>query len=206
MISMSAGGPLCAAVIAAILISLPASGVDLSDADRKAGQAQLERTRKGVLDATASLSPAQWTFQSAPDRWSVAQVLEHITVTEEALLQYISADVMKTPAAAPGRDTKALDSLVTAAIADRSKKLQAPKELAPTGRWTPEETLRRFQQNRQQTIDYLNHTQNLRDHVKESPLGQPLDAYEWLLYISAHSDRHTQQILEVKADPAFPKK
>ena len=38
------------------------------------------------------------------------------------------------------------------------------------------------------------------------PLGQPLDAYEWLLFVAAHSERHTKQILEVKADPNFPKK
>ena len=37
-------------------------------------------------------------------------------------------------------------------------------------------------------------------------LGQPLDAYEWLLFVSAHSERHTKQILEVEADPNFPKK
>jgi hypothetical protein len=33
----------------------------------------------------------------------------------------------------------------------------------------------------------------------------PLDGYEWLLFIGAHSERHTKQILEVKADPNFPK-
>jgi hypothetical protein len=42
--------------------------------------------------------------------------------------------------------------------------------------------------------------------VDGSPVGQPLDAYQWVLYLSAHSERHTKQILEVKADPSFPKK
>jgi hypothetical protein len=41
--------------------------------------------------------------------------------------------------------------------------------------------------------------------VGDSPLRQPLDAYQFLLFISAHSDRHTKQMLEVKADPNFPK-
>jgi hypothetical protein len=41
----------------------------------------------------------------------------------------------------------------------------------------------------------------------DSPLGGPkLDAYEWVLFVSAHSQRHTKQIEEVKADPNFPKK
>ncbi len=28
----------------------------------------------------------------------------------------------------------------------------------------------------------------------------------WILFIAAHSERHTKQINEVKADPSFPKK
>jgi hypothetical protein len=37
-------------------------------------------------------------------------------------------------------------------------------------------------------------------------VGKKLDGYEWVLFISAHSERHTKQIDEVKADPTFPKK
>jgi hypothetical protein len=54
-------------------------------------------------------------------------------------------------------------------------------------------------------MDLMKSTAELRDHVLDSPLGQPLDAYQWLLFISAHSDRHTKQMLEVKADTGFPK-
>jgi hypothetical protein len=32
-----------------------------------------------------------------------------------------------------------------------------------------------------------------------------LDAYRWVLLMSAHTERHTNQIKEVKADPNFPK-
>ena len=50
-------------------------------------------------------------------------------------------------------------------------------------------------------------TVRARQPVRGTPgLGQPLDAYQWLLFISAHSERHTKQILEVKADPNFPQK
>ena len=33
-----------------------------------------------------------------------------------------------------------------------------------------------------------------------------MDGYQWLLLLSAHSGRHTEQIEEVKADPNFPTK
>jgi len=45
----------------------------------------------------------------------------------------------------------------------------------------------------------------LHDHVMDHPAAGPLDAYAWMLLVSAHSERHTAQINEVKADPKFPK-
>jgi hypothetical protein len=45
---------------------------------------------------------------------------------------------------------------------------------------------------------------DLRQHVSDGPFGS-MDAYEWILFIGAHSERHTKQILEVKAAPDFPK-
>jgi len=37
------------------------------------------------------------------------------------------------------------------------------------------------------------------------PVASMGTGYEWILFIAAHSERHTKQILEVKADPNFPK-
>jgi hypothetical protein len=45
----------------------------------------------------------------------------------------------------------------------------------------------------------------LRAHSAPHPAFQTLDAYQWILFMAAHSDRHTQQINEVKAQPRYPK-
>ena len=45
---------------------------------------------------------------------------------------------------------------------------------------------------------------SLRAHVLLHPVLGPLDAYEWVLAVAAHTERHTKQILEVKADANFP--
>jgi uncharacterized damage-inducible protein DinB len=193
------------ALAAMILPSTPAAS-NLSDADRQEGLAQLERTRKEVVDATKGLSEAQWKFKPAPDRWSVAEVLEHIALSEEFLFENTSQKVMQAPSGEADRDVKAGDTAVLAVIPDRSQKAQAPEPLHPTGRWTPKEALDEFSQRRARTVEFLKSTPDLRDHVVDSPIGQPLDAYQWILFISAHSERHTKQMLEVKADANFPKK
>ena len=178
----------------------------LSPADRDRGVQYLEQTRDGVVAATKGLSDAQWNFKTAPDRWSVAETLEHITLAEDFLLANVKNNVMKAPAGAADRDTAKTDAFVLAKIPDRSHKAQAPPELTPKGRWTPAETLNHFLKSRAETIAFLQSTPDLRQHVADTPFGQKFDAYEWLLFISAHSERHTKQIVEVKSAPNFPGK
>lgn len=192
-------------VFAFLLLSTAAFGQALSQADRERGVQYLEKTRDNLIAATQGLSNAQMKFKPGPDRWSIAEVLEHITLVEDALFQNITSNIMKAPAGSPDRDAAKSDALVLAAVPDRSHKRQAAPEFVPTGRWTAAETLDHFQKSRAKTIEFLQSTPDLREHVADSPLGQPLDAYEWLLFVGAHSERHTKQILEVKADPNFPK-
>jgi len=190
---------------ALLFLATAALGQALTPADREQGLKYLQQTRDGVVAATKGLSEAQMKFKPAPDRWSVAETLEHIALAEDFLFQNVTDKIMKAPAGPAGRDTAKIDGMVLAMIPDRSHKAQAPPPLVPTGRWTPAETLDRFLKSRERTIAFLESTPDLREHVSDSPIGQQLDAYEWLLFIAAHSERHTKQILEVKADPNFPK-
>jgi len=187
------------------LFSATAFAQELSQADRDKGVQYLEQTRDDVVAAVSGLSDAQMHFKSAPDRWSIAECLEHIALAEDFLYMNVTQNVMKAGPGSPDRDTAKIDAMVLAMIPDRSHKAQAPPQLVPTGRWTPKETLDRFIASRNKTIAFMKTTPDLRAHVADSPIGQPLDAYEWLLFIGAHSKRHTEQIAEVKADPNFPK-
>ena len=196
---------LFALVCALVLVSVTASAQELSKEDREKGVKYLEETRDGVVAAVSGLSDAQMHFKAGPDRWSVAECLEHIALAEDFLFMNVTQNVMKAGPGAPDRDYAKADAMVLAMIPDRSHKAQAPPQLVPTSRWTPDEALKHFLASREKTIEYMKTESSLRMHVADSPLGQPLDAYEWLLFIGAHSKRHTEQIDEVKADAGFPK-
>jgi len=189
---------------ALLLLSCVGFGQNLSPADREKGEQYLQQTRDGVVAAVKGLSEAQMKFKAGPDRWSVAEVLEHIALVEDGLFQNVTNKVMKSPAGAADRDVAKTDASVLAILPDRSTKKQAPAPFVPTGRWTPAEAQDHFLKSRTATMAFLESTPDLRAHVSDSPLG-PLDAYEWLLFMGGHSERHTKQILEVKADPNFPK-
>jgi len=70
---------------------------------------------------------------------------------------------------------------------------------------SPEASLKHFLESRAKTVELLKTTPDLRAHVSDSGLLGKIDAYERILFIAAHSERHTKQLLEVKADPKFPK-
>jgi len=176
--------------------------------EREFALKNLQTTHDKFLQSIAGLSPKQWTFKPGPDRWSVAEVSEHIAVSESALLGLVQKQLMASPAAPEKREqVKGKDEMILQKIPDRSHKAQAPEFLRPTGRWATEADLTKaFEESRKATMDYVRTTNDdLRDHFFDHPVFGTLDGYQWLLLLSAHSERHTAQIEEVKADPNFPK-
>jgi hypothetical protein len=178
---------------------------ELSKADREKAIKYMETTKQAVIDATKPLTKAQWTFKEADDRWSVADVVEHLAASEDKFLAVVSEKVMKAPPRPAGDDVKALDEAIVAKVPDRTKKVQAPEDVRPTNRYgSPEAALKHFVESRGKTIAFLRKTDGLRDHAIDGPFGKKLDAYQWLLFCAAHSERHTKQINEVKASAKFP--
>ena len=180
-----------------------ATGQDISAQDREKGLRYLADSRHGVTEAVKGLSEAQWRFKPTPDRWSVAEIVEHLALTEGVILDILKR--MPQAAAAPaGRDLKAVDASLVSKMVDRSTKAQAPAEIVPGGHMAPREALDQYLSLRAEVTDLLRTGTDLRGHVVPHPLFGPLDSYEWILAVAAHSERHTKQILEVKGDPRFP--
>jgi len=193
-------------LVAMACTALVAQAQSLSAADREKALKYLESTKQGVADATAGLSAAQWNFKPAPDKWSIAEVTEHIAAAEDYLRGMVVEKVMVAPARPAGENVAEIDEMVLAMVPDRSHPKQAPDPLKPTNRFgSPEASLKHFAETRATTEDFLNKTQDLREHAIDSPFGKKLDGYEWVLFIAAHSERHTKQIQEVKSNPNFPK-
>jgi hypothetical protein len=197
-------------LLAIFTATMAASAQTLTPADRDKAMTELQGSRQAFLDATKGLSPAQWNFKAGPDRWSIAECAEHIALSEDFIFGVVTNQVMKSPLAPQKRDAvKGKDDLILKIMQDRSHKATAPEPIDPTKRPMPaEDSVKQFLASRTRTIEYIKTTQDdLRDHFADHPVPAigTLDAYQWILLISGHSRRHTLQILEVKADPNFPK-
>ena len=191
--------------IVVLISAAGAGGQNLSRPDLDRGLQYLETTKKNIVDATRGLSEAQWNFKPSVFKWSVAQVIEHIAASEDLLRQMAENQIKQAPPG-PDRDLKKTDDRVLEVIPDRSRKFQAPEQLRPRNQFgSPEAALRHFLESRAKTVKLLKTTPDLRSHVVDSGLLGKVDAFERILFVAAHSERHTKQLLEVKADPKFPK-
>jgi len=158
------------AILLALGCGVAARAQEVTQSEKDKALQYLESTKKGIQEATKGLSAAQWNFKSAPDRWSVAQVMEHIAAAEDMLRGMTTEKVMIAPAV-PDRDLKHIDEMVVAMVTDRSHKADAPEPLRPVNRFgSPEEALKHFVESRGQTEEFLKKTPDLRAHAVDLSL------------------------------------
>lgn len=183
------------------------SAQTLSQGERDRAMSYLHATRKQFLDIVQTVSDKQFRFKPGPDRWSLAEVAEHITLAENMIFG-AAQKALETPRVnvAP-EEYKKKDELIIKMVPDRSRRAQAPEQIRPSGKFATRPVLvEEFKSRRDRTIEFVKTTKaEVRNHTSPHPLLGPIDAYEWVLFIAAHSDRHIQQMREVMGDAKFPK-
>ena len=208
MTRMSRRGRWVVMAFVAVCMAPPVAAGETIEADRKALLDHLQRTQSAFLTSIEGVSEAQWNWKPGPDRWSVADVAEHITTAEAFLRGLVTDRVMQAPAPPELLEkTKGQDAVVLRTIPDRSAKVQAPEPLQPKGAFEDKASvIAAFKEARAETIRLAGDGgRDLRAYAMDSPLGA-LDAYQWLLFVTAHTERHTKQIVEVKTTAGFPAK
>jgi len=195
---------LCAAIM---LFAFKTTDSPISEQERKNAIDLLQKTEQGVIDAVAGLSEAQLNFKAAPDRWSVLECVKHIAITEKDLWHLADSTIQASANPEKRSAIKATDEQLVQMVESREKKVKTfpPFEPQNTPYKSLDEALTSFKTDREKLIDYVKSTNDdLRNHVVTLAPGS-FDSYQMILFIGAHSNRHTQQIEEVKADPNFPK-
>lgn len=166
----------------------------------------LQSTQVALHQALDGLTDAQVSFKPSPDRWSIAENVEHIMLVEGGVFGAIQKG-MTYPANPEKRaELKYADVDVIKAVRSRTVTLPAPDPFVPTGRFASvSEGLAAFDQQRAAAIGYMhNVTDDLRTHFfRHIALGW-LDSYQAILLLASHGERHRKQIEEVKASPGFP--
>ncbi|MBE9597781.1 DinB family protein [Pedobacter sp. MC2016-24] len=167
----------------------------------------LKETESDVFKSVKDLTAAQLNFKPALEKWSVADCVKHIAAAEKELWVMAQQTLKQSENPEKRAEIKFSDENLIKVVEDRSRKTKTFAALEPANSpyGTVAEALAGFKADREQLISFVNDTQvNLRNHVLVLPLGT-YDAYQFILLISAHTNRHIQQIEEVKATIGFPK-
>jgi len=180
----------------------PAGATAMTGLERQRLVAHLEMTGTWLVDEVAGLSPAQVQFRRAPGTWSIIEVIDHLLVAEPIYWQ----DLQKALKAPPSRLTRGgTDEDILWYGIDRTARQKAVAAEEPKGQLRDlDQGLNDFRALHAQMLQYARTTSDdLRGHVVAR---EGCDAYQWLLLISTHEQRHILQIREIKADPKFPKR
>lgn len=181
--------------------------VEFTQKDRIFAIKYMDETKQDYLGQLQGLSDAQLNFKSAPDRWSIAEIAEHITMVEQMLFDMVLNGQMKAQASKCESPMRISDGMVIGAVTNRSRRATAPEPVVPKGKWkTVPELTASFEKVRNATIEYMkNEKSDLRGVFGPSPFGM-VDGFQQILFVVGHSERHLAQLKEVKAHANYPKK
>lgn len=174
----------------------------MTSAERDRAVNYLIETKAALLGATRELTDEQWRRKPLPEAWSIAENVDHLAIVENGLLRALQK--MASAPAAP-EDQLALaagkEDLIVRAVPSRGRKVKGPPEAAPRGEYSdPAALVTRFCEIRERTIVYASTTADpLRTRLIPHFVFGPLDGFQWLIFFAAHTERHRQQIEEVKA-------
>jgi hypothetical protein len=130
--------------------------------------------------------------------WTALECAEHLVLAEQSLLRIIREMLDRPADAALSLRLQGRDGAVVTAMGDRSRKLKTFDFLEPKGMYpTTHAVLDAFLARRADTLDFVRCVKEPVHHhaMPLEGLGL-LDAYQWLLLIAAHTDRHTEQMRE----------
>jgi len=197
---------LLASLLASTIFSIPLKD-SITDTERKFAMKEFQRTKQRFLDDVKGLSAQQLSFKADTSRWSIAQCIEHIALAENLIWQWTQGTLSQPATPEKAAEVKVTDEQILKRMIDRSQTFKAPEMLQPVGKFaSTDAAIEAYTRRRDSTINYISTTKDdLKNHFVQHPALGTINTYQLLLLLSGHSERHTLQIEEVKANPAFPK-
>jgi hypothetical protein len=164
---------------------------------------ELQKNRDRILALVEPLTPEQWNFKPAEDRWSIHQVLEHVVTVETRVIGFVQEKAKGVPE--PNKRSPVEDAALLDAVLDRSTRRQAPEMAVPRGQWPNAEVITEFRNARDKSSNFVAaNTANLRQFFQPHGAFGEIDCYQWMILLSSHGERHSSQIEEIQASLGYP--
>jgi hypothetical protein len=164
----------------------------------------LDANRDALWRAVEATPAALRQRRPAPDRWSVAEVLDHLGLVEQRLTAMLTDGIAGIGARPPqeSRSSTPVSELIDSSIiVDRTRPITAGNAVLP--RTSADVTTARLalERSRAALIEHVMNAEGLAcdRFVRPHPVLGPIDWYQWIAFIGFHEARHTAQIRETTA-------
>lgn len=168
---------------------------------------RLVEKRERLLAAVQGLTPEQRAYRPAPDCWSIENCIEHLILVETRVLDSMERVLNSPPEPEKAATVVGKERRILKAVPNRSTRVNGPESTAPAHRWPGfDDLLDEFQKARKRSIQFAcNTAADLHRHFFPHMIFGDLDCYQWLVFLSMHTERHVLQIEEIQADINYPK-
>ena len=176
--------------------------------------AEAAKNSDAARQLVSSLSEAQLNWKPAPDKWSIAQCLEHLAVTSSKFGPYFTAALARARKKWPVtsspsyRPTLIGGWLIKQVVPETGRNLPAPKVFRPSESSNIQASLESFLEQQERFIKFVRETDGV-DYNKtrlRSPVT-PLMRYslaDAFVVTVVHGQRHLAQARRVREMAGFP--
>lgn len=166
-----------------------------------------ERAQERFIAAIAGLNAAQENFRARENQWTIAEIVEHVNIVNNSFLR-ITHKLLKQAEAEP--KTPKSDLNLGHTILDEQGRqpppFAAPEVVRPHGGAAVAESLPKLRETLEgfAAIRARLEAVDLSEPTFPHPAVGPINAYQWMITLGEHADRHRLQIEAIKTAAGFP--
>lgn len=153
--------------------------------------------------AVESVPRERWDVKPTPERWSVVEIIEHLSIVERRIGKAFTIRLAeaKSKGVGPEQDQRPiLPTLDMDRVLDRTRKMIAPDMVIPSGKVDADASWAALEQAHAALCAVISANDGLAlgEVVYPHPLLGPMSVYQWIAFVGGHEARHAAQVLELR--------
>jgi len=165
-------------------------------------------TREALFAEVRGLSEAQLEFQPAPGKWSIGEILDHLSLAERSIARVVSRILQQAAGRGLIGEPGSIEQLPHRIDRETfNAPASAPESVLPSPGRPLERLLVSLEESRERLVEVSSRADGRvvgNVTIRHFQLGE-LHFYQWLALEAAHEAKHLAQIRQIKSRPDFPR-
>ncbi len=157
-----------------------------------------EKVRTRLAEVVAGLDASEATALPEGEKWSIQQIVEHLSMVEFGTSRICARILGEAEAAGkPSDGHVVISGVIEEMSADlKDRKVEAPERVHPTGQLSIDQAFTKMEENRKAFSEMrpVLESFDLSDHKFPHPYFGDITAPEWMIVMGGHEARHIRQI------------